>query len=137
VSALRHTIDVTVYTTSLSTWVEVARRSPCERLVVARCCAALRKKFAGEVAIKTLCADFGQRLVGTREGFGLVMDITKSCLLNRLIYAGEALRTQPCPIHGGEWSGYQECPAGCNFGYDATGWLAEGASEVSGSGGAV
>lgn len=31
--------------------------------------------------------------------------IAKSCLLHRTIYGGEALRTVPCPVHKGRWSG--------------------------------
>lgn len=52
--------------------------------------------------------------------------ITKSCLLDRLIYCGDVVRTEPCPVHKGHWSGIsatpcQYCgvsPCGCN-----TGWV--------------
>lgn len=47
--------------------------------------------------------------------------IMKSDCLRRLIYEGEELRTEQCPIHKGQWSGcYPEpCPEGCDY----TGWL--------------
>lgn len=50
--------------------------------------------------------------------------IRKSNLLFRLIYAGEELRTEKCPIHQGHWSGCKEnaCEL-CSCGYDVTGWL--------------
>jgi hypothetical protein len=51
--------------------------------------------------------------------------ISKSNLLYRLIYQKQKLRSIPCPIHLGRWSGYVECSAGCNDGLDATGWLPE------------
>jgi hypothetical protein len=31
--------------------------------------------------------------------------IAKSCLLDRLIYGGDTLRENRCPIHKGHWSG--------------------------------
>ena len=58
----------------------------------------------------------------------LYLPIYKSCLLNRLIYMGETLRSKQCPIHKGRWSGYawgqSECE--CSLGSaDITGWLPE------------
>jgi hypothetical protein len=57
----------------------------------------------------------------------LQLPIGKSNLLARLIYNREPLRTQPCPIHKGRWSGYAmgaPCLHGCNLGWaDITGWL--------------
>lgn len=49
--------------------------------------------------------------------------IMKSCLLYRMIYFGEKLRTRQCSIHQGRWSGIHEspCPEGCDY----TGWLPE------------
>lgn len=51
--------------------------------------------------------------------------IRKSNLLYRLIYAGQPIRTQMCPIHKGHWSGYGHGghPCECQDGYDITGWL--------------
>lgn len=54
----------------------------------------------------------------------ILIDISKSNLLYRLLYAGESLRTQKCPEHKGQWSGLPSlvnCPHGC----DGTGWLRE------------
>jgi hypothetical protein len=50
------------------------------------------------------------------------LDIRKSNLLGRLIYGGQALRTEPCPEHNGHWTGsamLEGCPHGCH----GTGWL--------------
>lgn len=52
----------------------------------------------------------------------IATDIRKSNLLWRLIYAGEPLRTEPCPKHQGRWSGILPCEHGC----DSTGWLPAG-----------
>lgn len=54
------------------------------------------------------------------------LHVSKSNLLARLIYSGEALRTQPCPIHKGHWSGCAmgagACPH-CMSGFNITGWV--------------
>jgi hypothetical protein len=51
------------------------------------------------------------------------IDIRKSNLLGRLLYAKERFRTQMCPIHKGHWNGnamfFEKCPHLC----DGTGWL--------------
>lgn len=53
------------------------------------------------------------------------MDIRKSNLLGRLLYAKEKFRTRMCPLHKGHWSGhamfFEKCPHQC----DGTGWLRE------------
>ena len=53
--------------------------------------------------------------------------VSKSNLLARLLYEGEKLRTEPCPIHQGRWSGCvwgeQRCPH-CMSGDNVTGWVA-------------
>ena len=55
------------------------------------------------------------------------MSIRKSCLLDRLIYGGEKLRTEMCPVHQGKWSGCrwddESFACGCGFGSNVTGWL--------------
>lgn len=55
--------------------------------------------------------------------------IRKSCLLERLLYGGEKLRTRPCPIHKGQWSGITDPPCEhCGVGPTCrcnTGWLPE------------
>ena len=54
------------------------------------------------------------------------MQIEHSNLLWRLLYAGEAVRTKPCPIHKGRWSGCGPDPGcGCWSYGNITGWLAE------------
>ncbi len=56
---------------------------------------------------------------------GILTDIRKSNLLHRLLYAREPLRSHPCPLHKGTWSGLEwpdsKCPHGCGY----TGWLPE------------
>ena len=52
--------------------------------------------------------------------------ITKSCLLDRLLYDGEKLRTKPCPVHMGKWTGClppSEITCGCGHNNCVTGWL--------------
>lgn len=56
------------------------------------------------------------------------LQIRKSNLLWRLIYAGEPLRTVPCPEHKGRWSGCNKpedtaCKGACMFESNVTGWL--------------
>lgn len=59
----------------------------------------------------------------------LRIDIRKSNLLGRLLYAKEPLRSRMCPIHKGHWSGdamfFNKCPHEC----DGTGWLRERKSD--------
>lgn len=47
--------------------------------------------------------------------------IRKSDLLYRLVYLGEELREELCPLHQGKWSGLHPdpCPHACDY----TGWL--------------
>jgi hypothetical protein len=52
--------------------------------------------------------------------------IAKSCLLDRLIYGGEKLRVNQCPVHKGHWSGCDiDGTLTCGCGHDSciTGWL--------------
>lgn len=62
-----------------------------------------------------------------REAWQFIrLSIRKSCLLDRLMYGGETLRTVPCPVHKGRWSGcsVDPQPDGCNCRHDIclTGW---------------
>jgi len=62
-----------------------------------------------------------------RESWQFIrLAISKSCLLDRLIYGGETLRTEMCPVHQGTWCGCSPNPqpAGCNcrHGICITGW---------------
>lgn len=61
-----------------------------------------------------------------REAWGYVeLQISKSCLLNRLFFQTETLRTTPCPEHEGRWSGcaWSGTPCACQNGANVTGWL--------------
>lgn len=56
------------------------------------------------------------------------LQITKSNLLWRTIYRGEPVRTEPCPVHRGRWSGCNipeetPCKGACMSGNNVTGWL--------------
>lgn len=53
------------------------------------------------------------------------LQIRKSCLLDRLFFQTEGLRTVPCPEHRGSWSGcvWKDLPCGCQNGANVTGWL--------------
>jgi hypothetical protein len=53
------------------------------------------------------------------------LQISKSCLLDRLFFQEEGVRTEPCPEHKGRWSGcvWKELPCGCLNGSNVTGWL--------------
>jgi len=104
--------------------------------------AELRKQ--GYIAIRKFCgamdtwAQVCQRELPTdseyrrrwREEFGehwefIRLAIAKSCLLDRLIYGGERLRENICPIHEGHWSGCNLEDKACDCAHDSciTGWL--------------
>lgn len=58
----------------------------------------------------------------------MFIDIRKSNLLWRLMYAGEPVRDEPCPDHKGRWSGCMlpqdtPCKGACMFEGNVTGWL--------------
>ena len=67
--------------------------------------------------------------IGTawKENKSMVLtSAAKSNLLFRLLYLGEDVRTQACPVHAGEWSGYTGTPEStcrCQSGANFTGWL--------------
>jgi hypothetical protein len=56
---------------------------------------------------------------------GVFLQIRKSNLLARLIYGGQQVRTRPCPVHKGHWSGcaWEKLACGCLDGCNITGWL--------------
>jgi hypothetical protein len=63
---------------------------------------------------------------GVNEALNVLqIPIRKSNMLWRLIYLGQQVRTEKCPIHQGHWMGYGECENDppCNSGWDITGWL--------------
>jgi hypothetical protein len=67
--------------------------------------------------------------------------ITKSCLLDRLIYGGETLRTKLCPEHRGRWGGISSPACACDHGAsefgEHTGWLKNPSDLASSSSGPV
>jgi hypothetical protein len=71
----------------------------------------------GDDDLKELSQSIGTTFLGIR----------KSNLLARLLYAGEELRTEKCPVHKGRWTGYSQELKCVNerypFGCDYTGWL--------------
>ena len=97
-------IRIDKFCRAMDTWAEVCQRelpSDCEYRL------QWRKEFAGH------------------WGF-IRLAILKSCLLDRLIYGGEKLRENMCPIHKGHWSGCNITgEEACDCAHDAciTGWL--------------
>jgi hypothetical protein len=82
-------------------------------------------------ACQTPLATDSEHTTAWREEFRthwnfLELAIRKSCLLDRLFYGRDTLRTTPCPVHQGKWSGIstEPCPH-CAVGPCAcnTGWL--------------
>lgn len=64
----------------------------------------------------------------------LQLVITKSAALVRLLYMGEAVRKEPCPVHKGSWSGMhmsdaKPCDCTSRDG-NITGWLPNHPSEI-------
>lgn len=57
----------------------------------------------------------------------IALTLTKSNLAARLVYGGERVRTEKCPVHQGRWSGCtwgdNVCEEGCMYGSNVTGWL--------------
>ena len=63
-----------------------------------------------------------EKLLSTMESIEFM--IQKSSLLGRILYGGEKLRTEMCPVHEGRWSGcefpmHNVCPHKCEL----TGWV--------------
>lgn len=125
------------YVAAFTTWATVARLSDEERLLLASALGTLSAVFRSDEQrlIETYCAAFEAYLAGRAEEHdsGRVVAtfqtrIRKSCLLDRLLYVGEPLRTVPCPLHKGRWSGcfMPPCPHGCDRGCGCTsGWVSE------------
>ncbi len=92
-------------------------------LPVGKYCEALRTW--ARLATKAVRNTSGDTIITEEIHDRVMIGITKSCLLKRLIYMGEELRTRQCPIHLGKWSGcyVDRCPAGCDTCGCASGWL--------------
>jgi len=108
------------YCAALNLWA-AALRGKVERLE-----AAMREPGHSASDEHKHCKEFAN-MVGH-----VFMQIYKSNLLHRLIYQGESLRTEMCPIHKGVWSGCvppDENPCACQktqsggTGSNVTGWL--------------
>jgi len=92
---------------------------------VSRYCNALRTwRDAVRDAFCTDGGEFDSRFNKLVSAIDIVeLAITKSSLLDRLIYWGESLRTRKCPKHQGYWSGLPHSNNDCECGL--TGWLPE------------
>ncbi len=53
----------------------------------------------------------------------LRIGIHKSNLLARVLYGGEEVRTEMCPLHLGQWHGIEDPERPCIHGCGLTGWL--------------
>lgn len=97
---------------------------------IGRYCAALRVWESALHDQATRTGDANDRKFAESVNH-VFLQISKSNLLHRLIYQGESLRTEPCPVHKGRWSGcvWNDDPCPCqatqagSFGINVTGWL--------------
>lgn len=75
--------------------------------------------------VEDFCAEAWALLGDDHDG--LRITIEHSCLLYRMVYLGEPIRTEACPLHKGRWSGIRftsPCPHGCDTACGCvTGWL--------------
>ena len=127
---MQNSVDVSTYCDALLVWAAAASRPEAEQVLLRAGCDFLRAGHTGVERIDSLCSslsEWGESQADDRLVSRLATDISKSCLLLRLIYAGETLRTRPCPTHRGRWSGCTPtpCATGCSFGDNVTGWLPE------------
>ena len=127
-------IEVAKYTAAFRTWISVARDSVADTdeamaqrvAIVDAGMRWLAARYRGTVATETLC-DALDGWARERDDIALLPRVNKSCLLARLIYGGEELRTRRCPIHDGHWAGVGDaCIAGCSYDANITGWLPNG-----------
>ena len=125
-------LTVGEYVAAFETWVSVARLAPQFVTLVDGGLAELRATFSSDEAREpaayctVMQAHFDAADLEWDRRLKLRMAIAKSCLLKRLIYLGEPLRTRPCPLHKGHWAGCfgERCPHGCDRGCGCTtGWL--------------
>lgn len=126
-------LTIAEYVEAFETWASVAKLTDGQRAVLDYSLVHLRATFTDDTLrdTKDYCAAFESHLSERDEDPSgdarrLRLLITKSCLLDRLIHCGEALRAVPCPEHKGRWSGLHSkpCPHGCSIGCGCTtGWL--------------
>lgn len=151
------TLTPAEYVAAFATWRAVGGANTPRRVVVdgtlratiddlvAGGCAAVLLAFPDGTArtpdayCSVFAAFLGERPEEDAEAVrALDLAVRKSCLLSRLIYVGEPLRTRKCPRHEGRWSGIPWPGAKCTHGPDckcasgceciapcgcATGWL--------------
>lgn len=129
-------VRVAAYVAAFETWAPLSRLGDEERALLASALAHLPVVFPCDVPrdVDVYCAAFSAFLHGRasgvadarRAGATLRLTIRKSCLLKRLVYFGQPLRTERCPVHRGRWSGIrmERCPHGCDkLCGCTTGWL--------------
>lgn len=75
----------------------------------ARFCASLDEWAALMIAAAEPGDTFAQSWQSVR------LQISKSCLLDRVLYGGEKPSKTPCPVHKGKWSG-------CHFAWPGAQW---------------
>jgi hypothetical protein len=130
---VRTTITPTEYRQAFITWLDVTNSSYEDKAIVA---AALdyALDYAPPVSdvtvqIERICDRMRNWARDKDDVSHLALSIEKSCLLDRLIYGGEPLRTERCPKHKGRWSGCvpDPCPI-CSYGSNVTGWKRQEAS---------
>jgi len=115
------------YVRAFEAWASVANLTDDEQGALAAAIAAFRAApdDGGARPVDEYCQEALPLLSGA-GGTRLRLSIIKSCLLHRMIYLGEPLRTEKCPIHQGQWSGikFERCPHGCDATCGcSTGWL--------------
>ena len=113
------------YARTFEVWGAVSGLTDEEQAEFAKALAAFRAlpDDGAPHPVDDLCREATPLLANARR---LGLSIRKSCLLHRLVYLGEPLRTKKCPEHKGVWSGLAPvpCPHGCDTTCGCrTGWL--------------
>ena len=118
------TVTLATYAAAFETWATVAPLAAEERELLSAALGVLPAFLRGDDLrpIDAYCAAFDAYLSGRADRDDPVgaycgtlrTRIRKSCLLDRLLYAGEPLSATPCPLHKGRWSGLHPtlCPHG-------------------------
>lgn len=130
------TVTLDEYVQAFRTWAGVARLSDGEQALLDEALAYVATFAPGDGAARpvgawceTMTRWYEDRAVDVDNWDlgALRLAVVKSCLLDRLLYCGEALRTRPCPEHQGRWSGCcrrHPCPHGCDGPCGCrTGWV--------------
>jgi hypothetical protein len=129
-------LTIAEYIAAFETWARASALPDVLACILADALAHLRTAFPDDEVrepraycdiMERYAAELASTDPSRRNALGeLHMRIRKSCLLDRLIYCGEPLRTVPCPKHKGTWggihSGREQC-ACCGSCGCTTGWL--------------